>query len=285
MKKAIILGFLLFPILICSGCSVVDTADKIKVELLSQEDIYGETGANSTGLSEEDTLKLSEKLEQFCTDNLEGTENLKMIYNTPDKDMVLYAYTEPESTEVYSGYGVIWLNNKFETISIFPEVSYGKAQNIYYDELNNRIFFTSMIGGTGVSMDELYVFNSSDNGTIELLFSILPDSIINDINNCMDIKFDTVKGEVIYYYNETEVGVSKLPDFIPQEDFEGVYIGDQLHYELRDGKVIIELMPGYKYASRSDLVYENAPILQGEIAFLNVINDLNSYQINEINLK
>lgn len=280
MKKLIILGILCLSVLFANGCSSADKMEEVK--RFTQEDVYGREVELSTWLTEDERLDLLAKMEQASSDMLDFSDSLVEIYRNPEKNLVLYKYEVPEAD---NGNGVLWFNNELQTISIFPEVVYGKAQSVSYDESKDCFFFSGdMMSGTGVGIDVLYVFDNLPNGSVELVYSISPNSIINVINESIDIKFDSVKDELVYYNNNKKIGVSKLPDFITQEEFLGIYIGNIVHYDLDQGNVIIEFDPGYKYESISDFVYDNSPRIQGKVEIKNN-DDLYSYQISEIEFK
>lgn len=280
MRKLIIVGILCIFVLFVNGCSSADKMEE--VERFTQEDVYGKEVDLSTWLSEDERLDLLAKMEQASFDLLDFSDSLVEIYRNPEKNIVLFKYEVPEAD---NGNGILWFNNELQTISIFPEVVYGKAQSVSYDESNDRFFFSgNVMSGTGVSMDGLYVFDNLPDGSVELVYSISPSSMINDINDSIDIKFDSVKDELVYYYKNKKIGVSILSDVIPQEEFLGIFIGNILNYNLDQDNVIIEFDPGYKYESISDFVYEDALTIQGKVE-INNNDNLFTYQISEIEFK
>lgn len=278
MRKIMILGILCLSVLFINGCSA---SKMVEIKRFTEEDVYGKELVESAQLSENERLNILVKMEHASSDISHFLDNLKEIYRNPEKNMVLYRYENPETA---IGYGILWFNIELQTISIFSDVMYGKAQCVSYDESNDRFFFAGMTGGTGLAVEDLYVFNNLPDGSVELVFTISPSSIINVINDSIDIKFDSMKDEIVYYYDNAKIGVSKLTDYLPQEEFKGIYIGNIFHYILEQGNVIIEFEPGYKYESISDFVYENSPTIQGRIEINNNNNSF-TYQISAIEFK
>ncbi len=244
----------------------------------SQEDIYSENESLLNPLSEGDRLELLTKMEQASLDIHNLSDYLQEIYRNPEKQIVLYGYAEPEC---YYGCGMLWLNHELETISIFPDVLYGKAESVSYDEINNRFLYASTDGGTGVSRDVLYVFNNLPDGSVEWVYTIQPNDISKTINDNIEMKYDSKKDEIVYFYNDTKIGVSKFPDYYPREEFLGTYIGDILNYRLDQGNIIVEFSPGYQYESVSSLEYDKAPRIQGNVDLI-YENNTFSYELSSI---
>lgn len=253
-------------------------AKQEEINRFSQEDMYIEGGSLLNPLSEGDRQELLTKMEQASLDIHNLSDYLLEIYRNPEKQIVLYGYAEPEC---YYGCGILWVNQELETISIFPDVLYGKAQNVSYDEINNRFLYTSMDGGTGVAYDTLYVFDNLPDGSVEWVYTIVPDDISKTINESIEMKLDSKKDEIVYYYKDAKIGVSKFSDYYPIEEFLGIYIGDILSYRLDEGNIIVEFSPGYQYESVSSLEYDTSPRMQGNIDLI-YDNNTFSYELSAI---
>ncbi len=263
----------------CTSASEEEPEEELEeIYHFSQEDIYSGNGSYLNPLSEGDRQELLTKMEQASLDIHNLSDNLREIYRNPENQIVLYGYAEPEC---YYGCGILWLNQELETISIFPDVLYGKAQIVSYDEINNRFLYANSDGGTGVSQDVLYVFDNLPDGSMEWVYTIQPNEISKTINDNIEMKYDSKNHEIVYYYEDAKIGVSEFPDYYPKEDFRGIYIGDILNYRLEQGNIKVEFSPGYQYESVSSLEYDTSPRIQANLDLI-YENNTFSYKINSI---
>lgn len=210
-------------------------------------------------VSPENELKVCHSLSQERKERMEQVSQFNSsftkIYQDDSSELEVWIYVDENDYAADSaadaGYGIALVKNKEKYI--FPEVYYGKIYQVYMDEDERYLYFSSDdVSGTEILRQRLYVFELSEND-VKLVTEVSPSDITSELLGKI-VAYGNEKADTISLYDSD--GKIFTSNYIEKyNEVEGINYEMQIEY-IFNTQVKVKIHPGLKFESRSMYSFE-----------------------------
>ena len=162
------------------------------------------------------------------------------------------------------GMGIVIVKDGVQTP--FPDVRHGRQPSARFDEPTQTLWLTcGEMEGTAVNVERLYKIQIGADGSASIVGSIDPYDMQQALLRRLGYSID---GQNISFYDQNQLLCSVTDTVADMGGFdeEPIWIGEQLSYDLSDGKQRIVCLPGLKYVTGLVLNYDAMPTILADVS-------------------
>jgi len=162
------------------------------------------------------------------------------------------------------GYGIIVTKNKVSTH--FPDIYHGNDPRAEIEGQTDNLWLKcGAIEGTGVQVERLYLMRFHDDNTAYIFANIDPYEIQQALLE--RIGYSIKEDSIAFYDGGTKVATigNTITDMGGFDTEQPIWIGEQLRYDVKADRMLVEFVPGVKFTTGLVLHYEDMPTLKAAI--------------------
>ena len=164
------------------------------------------------------------------------------------------------------GFGIMITRNDISTS--FTDIRNSRQPQAFYDASANALWLTSCVmEGTGTNVEQLYKFQFGSNDIANIEKTIEPYQMQEEIIEHLRY---SVKGEQMTFYGDGEKIVTAqntVTDMGGLDAEQPIWVGEQISYNLNNGKPRVCFVPGVKFTTGLVLTYVDMPTISASIDY------------------
>lgn len=197
--------------------------------------------------------------------SLKTDDRYELLLDDAEADVKVWSLMRLSDEASAEGFGIMVA--KAGKMTALPNIHHGRQPSARYDRGSQTLWLAcGEMEGTGVYVERLYELRFKEDDRASIARSIEPYDVQQAL--CQRL-FYSIDGQDVSLYDKDRK-LACITDTVTNMggfDDEPVWIGEQLRYELSDGKIRLLCTPGLKYVTGLVLTYDAMPTIVVGVTF------------------